>query len=92
MIEVCALCGLPPTWDDSLDRHHIFGGPCRRLSEQDGLVVPLHHYKCHIYGERAVHRCRTSDLEIKQKGERAWLAKTGKTQQDFVHRYGRNYL
>lgn len=47
----CALCGKPGTGLDPLDKHHIFGGSNRRNSERYGLVVPLHHYECHIFGE-----------------------------------------
>lgn len=50
----CALCGEPGTSLDPLDKHHIFGGSNRRNSEKYGLVVPLHHKECHIFGKQAL--------------------------------------
>ena len=57
MNRYCALCGRPGTGLDPLDKHHIFGGSNRRNSERYGLVGPLHHYECHIFGGKAAPQC-----------------------------------
>lgn len=89
----CCLCGKPARPDDPLDKHHVFGGARRALSEEDGLVVLLHHYSCHECGPKAVHRCAKTAERLKRAAERAWLAyEEGRTVEDFRRRYGRNYL
>lgn len=89
----CCLCGLPALPDDPLDAHHVFGGARRPLSERDGLVVLLHHSKCHLYGKDAVHRNADTARRLQRAAERAWLSyDPARTVQDFVARYGRNYL
>lgn len=88
---VCFLCGRPARWDDPLDRHHIFGGPFRRKSERLGLVVPLHHHSCHLYGPGAVHNNRESMLLVKRWGQRQLLAQ-GWTMEQFIREFGKNYL
>ena len=76
-----------------LHKHHIFFGTSNReLSEEDGMTVYLCP-KCHEHGPEAVHRNRETDLWLKQAGERVWLRqRPGKTVEDFIRRYGKNYL
>ena len=38
--RICAICGRNGSCDP-LDRHHVFGGPLRKLSEKFGAVVDL---------------------------------------------------
>lgn len=91
--KICALCGEPAYYDDPLDKHHIFGGPFRKKSERDGLTVPLHHFKCHIFGPEAVHNNAENMQKLHELGERKWLAEhPGSTTDDFIQEYGRNYL
>lgn len=88
----CWLCGRNGN-DDPLDRHHIYGGPRRKLSEKDGLVVYLCHNRCHIFGPEAVHNNATKMNILHRYGERKWLSENpGKTVDDFIARYGKNYL
>lgn len=89
--HVCFLCGLPAQWNDQLDRHHIFGGPFRKKSEQYGLVVFLHHCRCHLYGRNAVHVNRESMLYVKRVGQRK-LMEEGWTLERFIQEFGKNYL
>ena len=59
----CYLCSVLDLWPkyypaSMLDKHHIFGGPNRKLSEKYGLFVNLckHHHIGDIKGDRdAVH-------------------------------------
>lgn len=89
----CCLCGLPALPDDPLDAHHVFGGARRPLSERDGLVVLLHHAKCHLSGPHAVHRDPDTARRLQRAAEKAWLAYDDeRTVDDFVLRYGKNYL
>jgi hypothetical protein len=72
-------------------RHEVFFGFNRQKSIRDGLVVFLtpnmHNMSC--YG---VHQNRELDLTLKKIGEEAWLEYYGKTINDFIKEYGRNYL
>ncbi len=65
---------------------HLLGGSTRRLCDEDKLVVPL-CFNC--------HRKKTDDakwtLEYRQLGQRVYEAKIG-TREQFMKRYGKNYL
>ena len=74
-----------------LELHHIFYGTAnRRLSDADGCVIWL--CKKHHTGAAGVHNNRKIDLTIKARCEEAYLEKYNKTIEDFIARYGRNYL
>lgn len=51
----CFICGQNAN-GDPLDKHHCFFGSLRSKSEKYGLTVYLHHNKCHIFGDNAVHK------------------------------------
>ena len=75
----------------SLELHHIFFGVAnRRLSDSDGLVCFL----CapHHRGIIGVHSNREKDLELKRIAEKAYLSYYNKTTDDFIKKYGKNYL
>ena len=85
--EACYICGTTL----NLHLHHIFYGTAnRKLSDEDGCVV----YLCqrHHTGAAGVHTNRKIDLTLKTKCELAWLKQYNKTIEDFIERYGRNYL
>lgn len=88
----CALCGKPGTYLDPLDKHHIFGGSNRRNSEKYGLVVPLHHKECHIFGKQAVHNCRETMDKLHQMGQKLAMEQQGWTVEEFREIFGRSYL
>lgn len=90
-MRTCWLCGKNGT-DEPLDRHHLFGGGNRRKSEQLGLVVDLCHGSCHIFGEKAAHRCRETAQALHEYGQRQAMEKMGWSVADFVREFGRNYL
>jgi hypothetical protein len=74
-----------------LHLHHIFYGTAnRKISDKDGCVV----YLCerHHTGIAGVHNNTKTDLTLKQRCEAAWLCKYDKTVEDFIRRYGKNYL
>lgn len=82
-MDFCYICGRPAS-----DTHHMIHGTAnKRLADQDGLTCRLCH-ACHM----RLHDTGEHDFELKQEAERRWLAKTGKTVEDFIDRYKRNYL
>jgi hypothetical protein len=41
---------------------------------------------------QGVHFNRAFDIHLKQIGQEAWMEHYGKTKEDFIKEYGRNYL
>ena len=88
----CYLCGRNGT-SDPLDSHHIFNGyGLREKSEEYGLKVYLCHFNCHIYGDYAAHRSRATADFLKAEGQRAFMKEYGKTKEEFISIFGRNYI
>ena len=72
-----------------LHEHHIFGGPDRSISEEEGLKV----YLClahHIDGPEAVHNNHKNMRLLQKDGQRAY--ECTHTREAFMDRFGRNYL
>lgn len=91
-------CIMPPSvWYQTkrqpmLHRHEVFFGYGKRQkSIKDGLVVFLTP-EMHNASKKGVHFNREFDLYLKRKGQRAWMDYYGKTTEDFIKEYGRNYL
>lgn len=78
--DVCFICGR--NRNAGLQTHHIFGGPNRRLSDEDGLTVRL-CVDCH----RKAHRDRLTADYLHYQGRMAYLEHH--TQEEFRQRYGR---
>lgn len=70
----------------------MHGTANRQLAEEDGLWVWLCP-RCHR-GTFGVHgrEGHSMDETLKQIAETKWLRMSGKSVQDFIKRYGRNYL
>ena len=83
----CYLCGMDY---ETLDWHHIFFGPNRKHSEKYGLKVRLCHSKCHIFGERAAHNCKETDLKLKKIGQKKF--EETHSREEFMQIFGRNYI
>ena len=83
----CALCG---KWA-ALERHHIYAGTRRDISERYGAVIFLCH-NCHNEPPLGVHH----DAEIRkqlQKNEQKRLMRLYHwSVEDFMSRFGKNYL
>lgn len=77
----CFLCGSYT----GLETHHIFGGPNRHLADKDGLTVRL-CWQCH----REVHVNSGMMRYLHEVGQEAW--EEHGTRDEFIKRYGRNYL
>ena len=84
----CYLCGER----NNIHLHHILFGKNRKNADEDGLTV----YLCYNHHESTtgVHGKKGHDLDLKLKqiAEKRWLEYYGKTIDDFISRYGRNYL
>lgn len=84
----CFICGLGST----LELHHVFFGTAnRKKSEEDGCKIWLCHYH-HTGSKNSVHFNIKTDRELKRQVEEVWLKHYNKTVEDFIKRYGRNYL
>lgn len=84
----CFLCG--STYQ--MELHHVFGGANKSKSEEDELMVWLCR-KCHHEVHHGAHRSGEFMKYLRQYGEKLWLCNNpDKTIEDFIERYGRNYL
>lgn len=77
---------------DRLERHHIFGGSRRKLSEQYGLVVWLCGSRCHREGPNSVHMNAKVMDYVHQYGQRKAMSEQGWTIQEFRNVFGANYI
>ena len=89
--ERCFLCGMPEN-GDHLDWHHVFEGSRRQLSEKYGLKVKLHHRRCHLYGDHAVHYDVCASLDLKRKAQEAAMQRYGWTMDDWLEIFKKSYL
>ena len=87
----------PPLWynkriNGNVVRHEVFFGiRNRQKSIDDGLVVFLTP-KMHNMSNQGVHFNKEFNNELKKVGEQVWLNYYGKTIEDFIKRYGKNYF
>lgn len=86
----CFICKQNPC-GDPLDKHHIFGAALRSKSEKYGLTVYLHHSKCHIFGENAVHRNSQINRRLQQIAQRKAMKHYNWTIEDFRKEFYKNY-
>ena len=94
--EFCIMPDNPPYWRNKRfngsHRHEVmFGVRNRQKSIDDGLVVFLIP-ELHNMSNKGVHFDREFDLYIKKAAEKRWLEYYDKTIDDWISRYGRNYL
>ena len=76
----------------NLHRHEIFYGTAnRKKSIEDGCTVYLCG-KHHNLSKDGVHFDIELDTKLKRLGEICWLEYYGKEIDDFIARYGKNYL
>lgn len=76
------------------ETHHIFGGPNRRFSDEDGLTVRLFR-QCHDALHHDPNLSAPMQKALHQLGQQKWEATygtEGKARDQFRARYGRNYL
>lgn len=83
----CYICG-STQW---IERHHVFGGANRKLSEKYGLTVDLCHYH-HNEPPDGVHFNKEIREGLQADIQRAAMERYGWTTEDFIKIFGRNYL
>lgn len=74
------------------ERHEVFFGKNRQLSIKDGLIVFLtpaaHRGTYGVHGREG----KEFNLYLKRIGQETWQKCYNKTAEDFIARYGKNYL
>ena len=87
-LDKCYMCGS----ENHVALHEVFYGTAnRKKSKEDGMILPLcdfHHNMSNV----AVHNNHDLDLKFKQMAQRKWMSYYNKTTEDFIKRYGQNYL
>ena len=80
------------------ERHHIFGGANRKLSEKYGLVVHLCH-ECHNEPPAGAHHTKDTADWLHRIGQQAYEVKRYKegltweeARAEFMKIFGKNYL
>ena len=87
----CYLCGQREN-GDHLDEHHVFCGINRQKSERYGLKVKLHHEKCHIFGENAVHHNDKVMRELQARVQKEAMEYYGWSVEDFREIFKKSYI
>lgn len=86
--EYCFICKQLGCLNPGTEVHHmIFGTAKRKLADQDGLTVHLCHYHHFMLHRHGLHK-----EELQQLAEKTWLEHYKKSIEDFIQRYGKNYL
>lgn len=83
----CYVCGTT----QNIHIHEVFFGKNRKKSIEDGCCVYLCG-KHHNQSNEGVHFNHKLDLLLKKQMEVYWLKYYNKTVEDFIKRYGKNYL
>lgn len=83
----CYVCGTT----QNIHIHEVMFGRNRNNSIKDGCCVFLCGYH-HNQSNEGVHFNHKLDMELKQKMEKRWLEYYHKDIEDFIKKYGRNYL
>ena len=89
--ERCFLCGMIG-YVEPLDKHHIYGGALRNKSERYGLFVYLHHDRCHIFGEKSVHKNARINRKVQALAQKKAMEVYGWSEEDFIKEFSKNYL
>jgi hypothetical protein len=87
----CFICKQNPC-GDPLDKHHCFFGALRDKSERYGLTVYIHHNKCHIFGENAVHRNAEVNHHLQAYAQKKAMEHYVWDTERFIKEFYKNYL
>lgn len=87
----CFICGRNGR-GDRLERHHIFGGANRKLSEKYGLAVYLCGERCHRLGKFSAHQNAKIADYLHKYGQRKAMQEQNWTVEQFIKVFGKNYL
>ena len=73
-------------------RHEVFGGVANRhKSIEDGLVIFLTP-EMHNMSDKGIHFNKEFSDYAKKVAQKRWMEFYNKDKDDFIRRYGRNYL
>lgn len=89
--EHCFLCGMNSNLEP-LDMHHVFNKADKKKSEKYGLVVYLHHSKCHIFGKDSVHQNNEVNKRVKAIAQKRAMQHYGWTVEEFRKIFGKSYI
>ena len=87
----CFLCGRNGN-GDRLERHHIFGGANRKLSEKYGLTVWLCGSRCHRDGAFSAHSNADVAEYLHKYGQLKVMTEQSWDVEKFIEVFGKNYL
>lgn len=79
----CYICSKPYP----LERHHIYAGTLRQISERYGACVML----CHEH-HRLAHHAGWIPNYLKRQGQKALMNRENWTAENFIAEFGRSYL
>jgi hypothetical protein len=77
---------------DPLDKHHVFFGAMRGKSERYGLTVYIHHNKCHIFGDNAVHKNAEVNRKLQSFAQKKAMKHYGWSVEDFRREFYKSYI
>lgn len=77
---------------DRLERHHIFGGANRPISEKYGLVVYLCGERCHRTGKYSAHQNGEVAQYLHEYGQEKAMRENNWTVEQFREIFGKSYL
>ena len=95
--EFCIMDNHPPYYSNKRfpgsERHEIFEGRTgnREKSIEDGLII-FTTPELHRTGKNSIHLAPKKWIWLKGHAELIWCKYYNKTIEDFIKRYGRNYL
>lgn len=72
-------------------RHEVFGGANRQHSIEDGLVIFLLP-EMHNMSDKGIHFNKEFREYAQRIAQKTWMEYYNKTEDDFIKRYGKNFL
>lgn len=85
--KACYICGA----EVMLEEHHVYGGPCRKLSERYGLKVYLCHY-CHNEPPNGVHFNAAVNERLKAEVQQIAMDHYGWSVEDFRKYFRKSFI
>ena len=83
----CYVCGIK----SNIHIHEVYFGKNRKKSIEDGCCVYLCG-KHHNQSNSGVHFNKQLDIQLKQDMEYQWMYYYNKSVEDFIKRFGKNYI
>ncbi len=84
-MDTCMFTGSP-----YIERHHVFGGANKALSEKYGYIAPL-RYDLHPNGANRGSDAGDIDIILKQRCQTHYEQHHG-TREQFIKEFGKSYL